>query len=57
MSENLLATVVTVAILLSILVWAPLLNVICPVCSRLFHRYRPPADSQPQGSSAPGQHP
>ena len=30
MSENLLATLVTLAIFLTILIWSPMLNVVCP---------------------------
>lgn len=40
MSENLLATVLTLAIILAIVGWVPLLNLICPACTRFLEKRR-----------------
>jgi hypothetical protein len=40
MSENLLATILTVVILVAIFAWVPLLNAVCPPCSRFLQRRR-----------------
>ncbi len=55
MSEDLLATVLTIAILAGIVLWVPLLNLVCPPCARLVHRVRTrPSPSRPPGFSAIG---
>jgi hypothetical protein len=50
MSDSLVALLITLALLASMLVWVPLLEVICPPCSRFLVRLKlsrpePVADS------------
>lgn len=40
MSEDLLATVITVVLLAAMFAWVPILQAICPPCSRFFERRR-----------------
>lgn len=40
MSEDLLATVITLAIITAMFAWVPLLKLICPPCSRFLESRR-----------------
>jgi hypothetical protein len=44
MSEEIIAIVITIAIIALFVAWVPILDLICPPCSRLLERLRLPKE-------------
>ncbi len=50
MSENLVATLLTLGIVAAIFAWPPMLQVVCPACSRLLNRRKLALNQEPARS-------
>jgi hypothetical protein len=50
MSEDVIAIVITIAIIGLFFVWIPLLNFVCPPCGRFLERWRHEKGHSPQGA-------
>jgi hypothetical protein len=48
MSEEVIALVITIAIIALFFVWVPLLNFVCPPCGRFLERRRLQKDAPPK---------
>jgi hypothetical protein len=50
MSDEIIALIITIAIIALCVVWVPLLNLVCPPCGRFLERWRYPTDVPKQRS-------